>query len=123
MSVDLVLQARGKMAEERVYGPEDVIGTEMKKQLPQEQFCEVTRCIQDHFICLEKASISWKIVKLVFWRKPDAEPQKRIRSYRANLLTSVMSKWYATCIVLPLDRGKELEGLKQHVGGTDGINC
>ena len=31
MSVDLVFQARGKMAEERVYGPEDVLGTEMKK--------------------------------------------------------------------------------------------
>ena len=31
-------------------------------------------------------------MKLVFLRKPDAEPRKGIRSYRAAALTSVMSK-------------------------------
>ena len=37
ITVDLVLQARGKMAGERVNGPEDSIASEMIKQLPQEK--------------------------------------------------------------------------------------
>ena len=49
---------------------------------------------------------SWKIVKLVFLRKPDVAPKKGIRSYRAIALTSVMSKWYASCIILRLEKGK-----------------
>ena len=40
----------------------------------------------------EGAPNSWRIVKLDFLRKPDAEPQKRIRSCRAIALASVMSK-------------------------------
>ena len=52
---------------------------------------------------------SWKIVKLVFLRKPDAEPKRGIRSCTAIALTSVMSKWYAPCIFLRLESKKELE--------------
>ena len=37
---------------------------------------------------------SWKVVKLVFLREPDAAPTKGIRSHRAVALTSVMSKWW-----------------------------
>ena len=67
---------------------------------------------------------SWKIVKLVFLRKPDAEPKKGIRSYRAIALTSVMSKWYASCIILRLEKEKEPENWKNlHIGGVDGISC
>ena len=33
-------------------------------------------------------------------RKPDAEPKKGIISYKAIALTSVMSKWYVSCITL-----------------------
>ena len=36
---------------------------------------------------------SWKIVKLVFWRNSDAEP-------RALALTSVMSEWYASSVLM-----------------------
>ena len=50
-----------------------------------------------------EAPSSRKIVKLVFLRKPDAEPQKGIRSYEAIALKSVMSKWYASCIFLRLE--------------------
>ena len=61
---------------------------------------------------------SWKVVKLVFLRKPDAAPEKGIRSYRAIALTSVMSKWYARCILLRLEKEKEPEKWKnRHVGG------
>ena len=40
----------------------------------------------------------------VFLRKPDAEPRNGIRSFRETALTSMMSKWYATCITLRLER-------------------
>ena len=33
-------------------------------------------------------------------RKPDAAPTQRIRSYRAIAMTSIMSKWYASCVLL-----------------------
>ena len=75
---------------------------------------------------LMEAPSSWKIVKLVFLRKPDAEPKKGTRSYRATALTSVMSKWYASCIILRLEKGKEkeLESCKKsHVGGIESISC
>ena len=54
---------------------------------------------------------SQKIVKLFFLRKPDAEPKKEIRSYRAIALTSVMSKWYASCVVMRMqkERARDLE--------------
>ena len=48
----------------------------------------------------------------------------RIRSYRAIALTSVMSKWYASCALLRLEKEKELEKRENlHVGGVDGISC
>ena len=57
-------------------------------------------------------------MKLVFLRKPEAVPKKEIRSHRAAALTSVMSEWYATCVILRLEEEKEPEGWKQlHVGG------
>ena len=47
-----------------------------------------------------------------------------IKSYRAIALTSVMSKWYASCIILRLKREKEPEKWKNlHVDGVDGISC
>ena len=52
------------------------------------------------------ASGPWKIVKLVFLRKPDAEPKKGISSYRATVLTSVMSKWCASCVMMRMEKEK-----------------
>ena len=60
----------------------------------------------------------------LFFRKTDAEPKKEIRSCGAFALTSVMSKWYAACIILRLEKEKEPEGWKRlHVRGIDGISC
>ena len=57
-------------------------------------------------------------MKLVFLRKPDAAPTQGIRSCRAIALTSVMSKWYASCILLRLEKEKEPEKWKKlHIGG------
>ena len=48
-------------------------------------------------------------MKLVFLRKPGAAPEKGIRSYRASVLISVMSKWYASCISLRMENEKAPE--------------
>ena len=38
-------------------------------------------------------------------------------------LISVMSKWYATCIIPRVEKDKEPEEMKQlQVGGTDGVS-
>ena len=70
-----------------------------------------------------EAPSSWKIVNLVL-RKPDAEPKQGIRSYRAFALTSVCSKWYASCIILRLEQERGTENWnKLHVGGLNGTSC
>ena len=112
------------MSENKVNGPEDVVVSEMIKQLPQEKIYEVTRCFQQRCMGQMDAPNSWKIVKLVFLRKPDAAPKKGIKSYRAIALTSVMSKWYATCLIQLLEKEKEPEAWKDLlVGGINGISC
>ena len=60
----------------------------------------------------------------MFLRKPDAAPTEGIRSYRATALTPVMSKWYASCILLRLENEKEPKKWKKlHIGELDGISC
>ena len=85
--------------------------SEMIKQLPREKINEITKCFQDWCVELEDAPGSWRIVKLVFLRKPGATLRKGTRSFRSTALTSVMWKWYATCVVLRLE--EELDGWKQ----------
>ena len=52
------------------------------------------------------------------------ELRKRIKSNKAMAVTSVMSKWYATCIIPRLEKDTEPEETKQlQVGGIDGISC
>ena len=74
-------------------------------------------------MCQIEAPSSWKIVRLVFLRKPDTEPKKGIRSYKAFSLTSVMSKWYVYCIILRPEKEKEPESWKRlHVGGLTEVD-
>ena len=48
--------------------------------------------------------------------------KEKDHTLQAVALTSVMSKWYARCVVLRLKKEKELEGRKQlYVGGVDGL--
>ena len=70
----MVPQARSKMSEHKVNGPEDDVESEMIKQLKLEKICIITRCFQERFMVQMEAPSSWKIVKLVFLRKPDAGP-------------------------------------------------
>ena len=98
------------MSENNVNGPEDAVVSGMVKQLPQEN---ITKCFQERFVAQMEAPSSLKFVKLVFLRKPDAEPKKAIRSYRAIALTSVISKCYASCIILRLEKEKEPKSWKK----------
>ena len=64
-----------------------------------------------------EAPSSWKIVKLLFLRKPGAEPKRGIRSYRAIALTSCITySSYGT------RKGPE-SWKKLHVGGIESIGC
>ena len=124
ITVDLVLQARAKLSDNKVNGPEDATVSEMIKKWPMDNIYTVARCFQERFMGQMESPSSWKVLKLVFLRKPDAAPTKEIRSYRAIALTSVMSKWYASCIILRLEKEKQPEKWKNlHVGGVDGMSC
>ena len=103
ITADLVLQARAKLCDNKVNGPEDAVVREMIKILPLDKIYTIARFFQDRFVGQMDAPDTWKIVKLVFLRKPDAEPKKVIRSYRAFALTSVVSKWYASCVMMRTD--------------------
>ena len=81
ITVDLVLQARVKLSDNKVNGPEDAIMSEMIKKLPMEKICTVARCFQGRFMDQMEPQSSWKVVKLVFLRKPDAAPTKEIKCY------------------------------------------
>ena len=101
-------------------GPEDSIESEMIKQLPQEDIFKITRSFQDRFVELEEALSSWNIVKLVFLWKTDVEPKRGIISYRAIVLTSVMSRWYVTRIVLRFEKRKRARRLEAVARGWFG---
>ena len=124
ITVDLVLQARAQLSENKVNGPEGAFVSEMIKRLRLEKIHIITMCFQERFTGQMEAPCSWKIAKVVFLWIPGAGRKKEIRNYRALPLTSVMSKWYASCILLRLEKERELESWKKlHVGGIDGISC
>ena len=114
ITVDLVLQARAKLSDKKVNGPEDAIVSEMIKRLPMENMhnCEV----------LSRTSHGpdgiTKLVELVFFKKSDAVPTKGIRSYRAIALTSVMSKWYASCALLRFEKEEEPRDVEELAHGS-----
>ena len=63
-----------------------------------------------------------KIVQLVSLRKPDAQRLEGDQGFQGQ--TAVMSKWYATCVVLRMEEEAEpKEFQERHVGGVDGICC
>ena len=50
ITVDLVLQAKAKMSENKVTRPEDAVVSEMIKQLLQEEVYFTTKCFQERFM-------------------------------------------------------------------------
>ena len=112
------------MSDDKVNGPDDAVVSEMTKHLPLEKLYIITRCFQERFLDQMDAPRSWKIVKLVFLAKPDAEPKKGVRSEREIALTSVMSKWYASCVMMRMEKEKEIETWQRlHMGGVNKISC
>ena len=77
ITVGLVLQARANMSD-KVNGPKDAVVSEMIKQLPKRRSLQLQGVSKN----ASWAPSSWKIVKLVFSRKPDAEPKKGIINQR-----------------------------------------
>ena len=47
ITVDLVVQARAKMSENQVNGPEDAVASEMIEQLPLENIYIITKCFHE----------------------------------------------------------------------------
>ena len=81
-------------------------------------------CFRGRLMGQMDAPSSWKIVKLIFLRKPDAEPKKEIRSYRAIALTSVMSKWHACCVMVRMEKERVPETWNRlHMRGVSNISC
>ena len=124
ITVDLALQARAKLSDNKVNGLDDALVSEMIKILLLEKIYTIARCLQERLMDQMESSSSWNVVKLVFLKKPDAAPTDGIRSFRAINLTSVMSKWYVSCVLLRLEQAKEPGKLRSlHIGVVNGISC
>ena len=103
ITIDLVLQARAKMSDTKVNGPEDAVVSEIIKQLLQEKIFITTKC----FLEPDGSTKFMEDRDTGVFTKTQVEPKKGKRGYRSIALTSVMSKWYASCIVLRLEPGKD----------------
>ena len=104
LAADLVLRARAKMAEATVIGQDD--STVAERSRSSFKVYDVTRCFRAPFVGQEGAPDTQRTCKLVFLSTFDAEPSQGIRSYRAIAVTSVLLKWYATCIILHFESEK-----------------
>ena len=74
ITVDLVLQARAKMLENKANGPEDATVSETMEQSPQEILHHTT--LSDIDVGLVDAPSSWRIVKLIFLRNQTQRQKK-----------------------------------------------
>ena len=60
----------------------------------------------------------------MFLKKLDAAATEGIRSERAIVLTSVMSQWYASFVLLRMEKEKEPTMMSSlHMGGVNGTSC
>ena len=124
ITVNRVLRARGKMLSGKSNGPADCLVVEMLRRLPTVFIYEVTHWFQRRFLGTSSAPEAWRILRLVFLKKLDAEVEKGLRGFRAIALLSVFSKWSSTVWVDLLHEDKEpIEWMSLHVGAEKGVNC
>ena len=124
ITVDKVLRARGKMPRNKANGPADCLVTEMLQCLPTDTVHEVAHWFDKRFWGECRAPEAWKVLRLVFLKKPDAKLEQGLRGFRAIALLNVFSKWYATVLVDMLHEEKEPSEWKRlHVGAERGVNC
>ena len=110
---DPVLQARAKPSDNKVSGLADA-----------EKIYTITKCFHERFMGSMEPPNSGKIVQLLFLRKPNAQPRKGIKGYRPVALSSVMSTWYASCVMMLIEgeRAPESWG-RLLVGGINNTSC
>ena len=101
-------------------GPADCLVTEMLQCLPMETVYEVTHWFEKRFRGECRASEAWKILRVVFLKKPHAKLEKGLRMP----LLSVFSKWYTTVLVeLQHEEKEPIAWRNLHVGTERGVNC
>ena len=86
-----------------VNGPEDTVLSEMIKFWPLEKNCTLAKCFQERFMSHGSSKLM-EDREIGVLPNPDAEAKEGFRSNRITALTSVMSKWYASCIMLRLEK-------------------
>ena len=83
----------------RANGPDDCLVTEMLQCLTTETVYEVAHWFDKRFKGECRAPEAWKILRLVFLKKPDAKLENALRGFRAIARLSVFSKWSTTVLV------------------------
>ena len=117
ITVDKVLRTRGKTLRNKANGLADCLVTEMLQCLPTETVHEVAHWFVKRFRGGCRAPEAWKILRLVFVKKPDAKLEKGLRGFRAIALLSVFSKWYTT-FGGSTTRGEEAERTEEATRGS-----
>ena len=108
------MQARAKMSENQVNGAEDEVVSEMIKQLPQEKIIASRSAFRNASRVRWKPQVHGRSWSWCFYE----------HQHRAITLTSMVSKWYASCIILRLEKKKEPESWNDwNVGGIEAISC
>ena len=79
ITVDKVLRARGKMLRNKANGATDCLVTAMLQCLPTETVHEVAHWFDKRFRGKFRAPEAWKVLRLVFLKKPDAKLEKGLR--------------------------------------------
>ena len=86
ITADWVLRARGKMRKNKANGPADCLVTAMLQCLPMETMYEVAHWFEKRFRGECRAPEAWKVLRLVFLKKPDAKLEKGLRGFCAIAL-------------------------------------
>ena len=93
--------------------------------MPLEKISTITRCFQERFMGQMEAPSSWEIVKLVFLRKPDAEPKERDQELQGRCAHICIFEVVRILYCSSPCAGKRTRKLEEklHVGGLNGISC
>ena len=113
ITVNRVLRARGKMPRAKSIGLADCLVVEMLSRLPTEVIYDVTHWFQKRFQGDCRVAEAWRILSLVFPKKPDARLEKGLRGFRG---TPVLED-------LLHEEKEPIEWLSLHVGAERGVNC
>ena len=71
-----------------------------------------------------RATEAWKVLRVVYFKKPGAKLEKGQRGFRAIALLGVFSKWFTTVLVDMLHENKEPSEWKRlHVGAERRVKC